>query len=139
MPRTIHTGVPYVMPYERASISALALLAAYGLRGRIGASSAERTLGLVLAVHLVGRNQQERTLVVATRVEHDLRADDVRHDERRRARDRAVDMGLCGGVDDPIDLAHQRLDDRRIGDVAMHEPHPVIALVVGEVRVAIPA
>ena len=74
------------------------------------------------------------------RVQHDLGAHDVGHDELGGSADRTIDVGLGRGMDHARSTsATERLHDRGVGDVALHEPEPVIAVVVGEVLACEPA
>ena len=75
------------------------------------------------AVDLVGRDLQEARPVGgrAARLEQDVDADHASRQERLGVEDRAVDVRLGGEVDDGVGVRHERLDHRRVGDVAAHE------------------
>ena len=116
-----------------ASSSAAALLAAYGLRGRIGESSSNIALGLVLAVDLVGRDQQERPVVRPARIEHHLRADDVGQHELGRAADATGRRASRPRRGSPGRRRPRAARPRRGRRRPLHEPRGGHRLVLGEV------
>src|SRR5437899_8681273 len=60
-----------------------------------------------LPVHLVRADVYETGhILLASRLEQDIRPHDVRLDERPRLEDRAVHMGLCGEMDNPVATSH---------------------------------
>src|ERR1041385_1567333 len=117
---------------------------AAGLRRRVRIARAER-IGLAKraaldrAVDLIGGDLHEALQRrLARLLEQDEDAEDVGFDERVRAHERAVDVGLGGEVDDDVDAAaiHPlvRLGHvRGLGDVAVHEAVILLPLVLGEV------
>ena len=109
------------------------MLAAYGLRGARGDSSADDAVGHV-AVHLVRADLEEALVPVAPRgLEQHERADDLGLHEGVRRLDAAIDVRLGGKVDDRVRLAGDSLDQRRIGDVPMHEAVPRVGGHIGQV------
>ena len=64
--------------------------------------------------------------VVAHGFEHGERADDVGANERLGIGERVVDVGLGGEMHDGIGLGDELAHQRRVGDVALHQPDLVL-------------
>ncbi len=50
--------------------------------------------------------------------------DHAGHEERLGVEDRPIDVGFGREVDDRVRLGDERPHDRRVGDIAAHEPEP---------------
>ncbi len=92
--------------------------------------------GIARAVDLVGREHEHAHAVPARRLQHDLRADDVRPQERTGIVDAPIDVRLGRGVDHRIGAGDQAVDHACVGHVPEDEPQAWITIVRLEVRSA---